>query len=151
MTGMARFPLTLVLVATPALADMPVCNPVTMDCSPVVACVAATGEILRGATFGVDSGVISATSDTGATCTGGWQRTVIGLGLAQFSCTDGRTGASAFTWFEPSSGTAVGSGQMSDGTTVQFWAGNNLARYFREVAPGTEAAMACDPDAMLSS
>jgi hypothetical protein len=75
----------------------------------------------------------------------------LGLGLAEFTCSDGRSGTSAFTWFEPESGTAVGSGRFSNGQIARFWAGNNLERYFREVSPGERQRMACAPDDMLLS
>lgn len=148
---MFRRALPLVLAAAPALAETPACDPARMNCSPLVACVEATGEIFRGASFGVDSGPFHATSDTGATCTGTWRRTALGVGLAEFTCSDGRQGWSAYTWFEPETGTAVGEGRFADGTTARFWSGNNLARYFREVDPAEVQRMACKPGDMVLS
>lgn len=130
---------------------VPSCDPATMDCSPLVVCVESSGEILRGASFGRDAGPFMAQSLNGALCTGEWRRTFLGLGVATFACDDGRSGASAFTWFEPESGTAVGSGTFSTGETARFWAGNNLERYFREIAPEERARMACTAEAMLLS
>ncbi|MFN4193994.1 MAG: hypothetical protein ACK4FR_13765 [Tabrizicola sp.] len=127
------------------------CDPVTMDCSPLVACIEATGEILRGASFGVDGGPFHAENSAGVQCSGTWRRGPLGVGLAEFSCTDGRKGNSAFTWFEPESGTAVGTGRFSDGAEARFWAGNNLERYFRVVSPEERQRMACAPEAMLLS
>ncbi|MGL4238426.1 MAG: hypothetical protein ACRCSW_20360 [Tabrizicola sp.] len=129
----------------------PTCDPETMNCSPLVVCIEATGEIMRGASFGTDSGPFLVLSVNGTICEGTWRRSPIGLGLAEFTCSDGRSGKSAFTWFEPESGTAVGSGQFSDGTEGRFWSGNNLERYFREVSPEDRQRMACSPDEMLTS
>jgi hypothetical protein len=127
------------------------CDPERMACSPLVACIEETGEIFRGASFGVDAGPFRADSDTGAVCTGTWQRVPPGIGLAEFTCDDGRSGMSAFTWFEPETGTAVGQGSFADGAIARFWSGNNLARYFREVDPAEVQRMACKPADMLLS
>lgn len=143
--------LVLVLSAT-AHAETPMaCDPAAMDCSPLVVCVEATGEIMRGASFGRDGGPFHAQSSEGVLCEGAWRRTFMGLGLAEFTCSDGRTGQSAFTWFEPESGTAVGSGTFSNGEEARFWGGNNLERYFREVSPEERQRMACAPEDMLMS
>lgn len=131
--------------------EMPACDPAEMNCSPLVVCVEGTGEFLRGASFGQDSGPFWAESPEGVLCQGNWRRGPLGVGLAEFSCSDGRSGKSAFTWFEPESGTAVGTGRFSDGQEARFWGGNNLERYFREVAPEERQSMACDPDSMLLS
>jgi hypothetical protein len=141
----------LTLSAGSALGEMVTCDPGTMNCSPLVVCIESTGEIMRGASFGLDAGPFMASSSTGVLCEGTWRRSFMGLGLAEFSCSDGRSGTSAFTWFEPESGTAVGSGRFSDGTEAQFWAGNNLERYFREIAPEERQRMACTPGDMLVS
>jgi hypothetical protein len=148
----AVLPAFALLVAAPVAADdTPSCDPVTMNCSPLVACVEATGEILRGASFGGDSGPFHAEGSAGVLCTGTWRRGPLGLGLAEFTCSDGRSGKSLFTFFEPQSGTAVGTGHFSGGGEVRFWSGNNLERYFREVAPEERQRMACTPEAMLLS
>jgi hypothetical protein len=142
----------VLLSAIPATAETPaVCDPLTMDCSPMVACVEATGEIFRGATFGRERGPLRAESAAGVVCDGMWARGLMGLGLAEFTCSDGRSGTSVFTWFEPESGTAVGSGKFSNGEEARFWAGNNLVRYFREVAPEERQRLACTPEDMLVS
>jgi hypothetical protein len=140
-----------VLPARIALGQVPACDPASMACSPLVVCVEATGEILRGASFGTDAGPFAVASLTGTLCEGNWRRGFMGLGLAEFACNDGRSGASAFTWFEPESGTAVGSGRLSTGEEARFWAGNNLERYFREIAPEERQRMACSPGDMLLS
>jgi hypothetical protein len=142
-------PALALLAAGPAIAQT--CDPARMNCSPLVACVEATGEIFRGASFGVDGGPFHAESQAGVRCDGTWRRTVMGLGLAEFLCSDGRSGRSAFTWFEPESGTAVGTGQFSTDEVARFWSGNNLERYFREVSPEDRQRMACAPEEMLLS
>jgi hypothetical protein len=144
---LALFGMTLASGA--ALADMTDCDRAGAVCVPLVVCVEATGEILRGVAIGRDAGAILAMSDTGAVCEGTWRRSFMGLGLAEFACSDGRSGTSAFTWFEPESGTAVGSGRFSNGEAARFWSGNNLERYFREVAPDERQRMACSPADML--
>ncbi len=156
-------PALALLLAVPAGAETvapepeptPTCDPSTMNCSPLVACVVATGEILRGASQGTDKGRFYAMGDNGVICVGAWRRGPLGVGLATFSCNDGRLGQAMYTWFEPESGTAVGTGHFTeggvDGGEVRFWSGNNLERYFREVAPEDRQRMACTPDAMLLS
>jgi hypothetical protein len=141
----------LAAMAAPAWGEVPACDPAVMNCSPLVVCIEATGEILRGASFGLDAGFFAAESSDGVLCEGSWRRSLMGLGLAEFTCSDGRSGTSAFTWFEPESGTAVGSGRFSNGEIARFWAGNNLERYFREVSPEDRQRMACEPDDMLLS
>jgi hypothetical protein len=145
-------PALALLAAAPAGAGgTEPCDPVTMNCSPLVVCIEATGEILRGASFGRDAGPFQAANSDGVLCDGTWRRGFMGLGLAAFTCSDGRSGTSAFTWFEPESGTAVGTGRFSDGTEARFWSGNNLEAYFREVAPAERERMACSPASMLLS
>jgi len=122
-----------------------------MNCSTMVVCVDTTGEILGGSSFGTDAGPFSVTSDAGVVCEGQWRRTFSCIGLAQFTCNGARQGTSIFIWFEPESGTVVGTGRFDDGTQAHFWGGNNLERHFREVAPEDRARMACAPDAMLTS
>lgn len=146
----AVLPALALVVAVPAVAqDTPPCDPATMNCSPLVACVEATGEIFRGASFGAESGPLQAGNGAGVSCAGTWRRGPLGLGLAGFSCSDGRTGRSVHTVFEPESGTAVGTGRLSTGEDVRCWSGNTLDRYFREVAPEERQRMACAPQVLL--
>jgi hypothetical protein len=144
-------PIALVLPTLAQASAESMCDPARMNCSPLVACIEETGEIFRGASFGLDAGPFRADSVTGAVCTGTWQRMPTGIGLAEFTCDDGRSGMSAFTWFEPETGTAVGEGTFADGSVARFWSGNNLARYFREVDPAEVERMACQPADMLLS
>jgi hypothetical protein len=139
----------LVLTAGTALGDVGRCDDPEAICVPLVACVEATGEILRGFAMGRDGGPLFAIANDGVVCEGSWRRTLLGLGVADFTCADGRSGTSTFTWFEKESGTAVGFGQFSDGEVATFWSGNNLERYFREVAPEERQRMACQPGEML--
>lgn len=139
------------LIGAAAFAEAPSCDPETMACSPLLVCIETTGEIMRGASFGEDSGPFRAQSLEGVVCEGNWRRSFMGIGLAEFTCSDGRSGKSTFTWFEPESGTAVGSGQFSNGEIARFWGGNNLERYFREVDPEERQRMACTPEDMLLS
>ncbi|MEM7718678.1 MAG: hypothetical protein AAF222_05700 [Pseudomonadota bacterium] len=139
------------VLATPALGAGLQCDPGRMNCSPLVACIEESGEYFRGASFGQDAGPLQATSVTGAVCTGTWRRTLMGIGIAEFTCDDGRVGSSVFNWFEPESGTAVGHGSFADGSVARFWAGNNLERYFREIDPLERERMACNPVDMLLS
>ena len=138
-------------LACPVIASADTCDPKRMNCSPLVACVEETGEYFRGASFGQDAGPFRADSVTGAVCTGTWRRTLLGIGIAEFRCDDGRMGSSVFNWFEPESGTAVGYGTFVDGGVARFWAGNNLERYFREIDPEERQRMACNPIDMLLS
>ena len=140
----------IALLPAAAGAELPVCDPGRMACSPLVACIEATGEIFRGASFGREAGALHARNAT-TTCTGNWRRTAVGLGVAEFTCTDGRRGRSLFTWFEPETGTAVGTGRFDTGEVARFWAGNNLARHFAEVDPAEAGRMSCTPADMLLS
>ncbi|MGR3514226.1 MAG: hypothetical protein ACU0GG_15810 [Paracoccaceae bacterium] len=138
-------------LAWPTLGWTETCDPARMNCSPLVACIEETGEYFRGASFGQDAGPFRADSVTGAVCTGTWQRTLLGIGIAEFTCDDGRLGSSVFNWFEPESGTAVGHGTFVDGAVARFWAGNNLERYFDEIDPEERQRMSCNPVDMLLS
>lgn len=89
----------LALFGGAALGDSAPCDPSSLNCSPLVVCIEATGEILRGASFGKDAGPFMAESSAGVLCEGTWRRSLMGLGLAKFNCSDGRSGTSAFTWF----------------------------------------------------
>ncbi|MEM7753165.1 MAG: hypothetical protein AAF230_07110 [Pseudomonadota bacterium] len=40
------------VLGTTAVSEGPVCDPETMRCSPMVACIEETGEYFRGASFG---------------------------------------------------------------------------------------------------
>lgn len=132
-------------------ADPLNCDPARMNCSPLVACIEETGEVFRGSSFGIEEGPLAVETDLGVICSGNWKRNFIGIGLAEFTCSDGRGGQSAFTWFEPETGTAVGSGRFNDGTVVKFWSGNNLDRYFSEIDPAEAQRMACAVPEMLIS
>jgi hypothetical protein len=146
--------MVLAVVAPPGAAANETkltCDPDTMNCSPIVACIETTGEMFRGSSFGTDLGPLRVDTDEGVTCTGTWRRAIGGIGLAEFSCSDGRYGTSVYTWFEPETGTAVGQGTFADGTTIKFWAGNNLDGYFANVDPSEVQKMACPPDDMLLS
>ena len=149
----ALLPVVLLhFLAMPVAAqDQPSCEGASEYCVPWVACVEATGEIFHGASYGHDGGALVARSSGGVLCKGNWQRTFMGIGIATFDCSDGRSGQSSFTWFEPETGTAVGSGNFSNGEVTRFWAGNNLARYFREVSPEEEVRMACSINDMIIS
>lgn len=118
---------------------------------PLAVCIEATGEAFRGRSFGKDGGPFCVESRDGIVCRGTWRRLPSGLGAASFSCSDGRSGTSVYTWFERSTGTAVGDGSLADGSVARFWSGNNLARYFREVDPSEAGRMACKIKEMLLS
>lgn len=118
-------------------------------CVTFVACIEETGEHFKGYALGHDAGTLAATSSLGASCTGNWWRTLLGLGRAEFSCDDGRSGSSLYTWFDRDTGTAIGSGQFADGARARFWSGSDLERYFRETDPDEVQRMKCQPRRML--
>jgi hypothetical protein len=132
-------------------AEIEDCDEGRLDCAPFVACIEETGEYFRGFSLGADAGPLAGKSVTGTICTGEWARGPGGLGVAKFTCDDGRAGSSVYSWFEPESGTAVGTGQFVDGSEVRFWTGSNLERYFREIDPSERERMACQPADMLLS
>ena len=119
--------------------------------SPFVACVEATGEIFRGFSMGVDAGPLAATSKTGTTCKGEWQRLDTGAGAATFTCNDGRWGTALYDWFDPDTGTAVGTGEMDNQNVVRFWSGYRLEDYFNQIDPAERARMTCLPSDLLLS
>ena len=131
--------------------EIELCDPSTMNCSTFVACIEDTGEYFKGVSFGTEAGPLAAKSVTGAICTGEWARGPSGVGVAKFTCDDGRSGSSVYKWFESESGTAVGTGEFADGAEARFWSGNNLERYFREIDPSERDRMACQPVDMLLS
>lgn len=118
-------------------------------CVRFVACIEETGEHFSGYALGHDAGAIATTSSLGASCTGHWWRTRLGFGRAEFTCDDGRSGGALYTWFEPESGTAIGTGVFTGGARVRFWSGSDLERYFRQTAPGEVQRMKCRPADML--
>ena len=104
-------------LAWPASAeDIAVCDLSMNYCLPLIACIAPTGEVLRGVSF---------------------------------TCSDGRSGRSATIYFEPKTGTNVGKIILADGTKAEFWVGDNLGRYFRELSPEQVQAVGCAMDELL--
>lgn len=146
-----RAALAFALGTNMAAAEVPTCDPDRDNCSRFAACVSGTSEIIRGTSFGIDAGTIYAQSDKGVTCQGTWRRGFMGVGLARFTCDDGRSGQAAYTWLDPRTGTATGTGSFDDGTLVRFWSGNNLASYFRSADPNDLAALECTPADLLLS
>lgn len=140
------------LVLAPIAANaLSTCNPDTQDCSRFAACVQDTAEVFHGVSFGRDAGPLEAETEAGVQCSGQWHRGPMGVGIAEFSCSDGRSGNALYTWIDPDTGTARGKGQFSDGTAVWFWAGNDLGRYFASADPDDLADVACTPAEMLFS
>ena len=118
-------------------------------CVRFVACIEETGEHFSGHALGHDDGALAATSSLGASCAGNWWRTRLGFGRADFACDDGRSGGALYTWFEPETGTAIGTGVFADGARARFWSGSDLECYFRETAPDEVRRMKCRPADML--
>ena len=137
-------------LAWPASAeDIAVCDLSMNYCLPLIACIAPTGEVLRGVSFGRNSGTLSAQSADGLRCSGAWSAGFEGVGAAEFTCSDGRSGRSATIYFEPKTGTNVGKIILGDGTKAEFWVGDNLGRYFRELSPEQVQAVGCAMDELL--
>lgn len=137
------------LLGTAGVAEVPACT--SQGCSSFAACVPDTRELIVGTSFGRDSGPIYAKSDSGTFCTGDWRRTVMGIGVAQFTCDDGRQGQAVYTWLDPDTGTATGTGRFNNGTLVRFWSGNDLARYFSSADPADLAVADCTPAELFMS
>jgi len=134
----------LLALVLPASADkVPNCRGETVYCAPLIVCIPATGEVFRGVSLGRRSGPVRAQSEAGVRCEGTWRRTLLGAGVAELTCTDGRSARSSFRYFEPETGTAVGKGKFSNGDEAQFWAGNNLMRYFQEMPPEEMLRLSC--------
>jgi len=125
------------------------CTPSGDYCTPFVGCIEESGEIFRGQTRGRKDGPLLAGSSKGAICKGTWLRTQSGMGVASFECNDGRRGMTIYSYFEETSGTAVGDVEFNNGQQGQFWAGWNLEAYFDQVAPEDRQRMACEPHDML--
>jgi hypothetical protein len=145
--------MTSVFLGSAAFADEAaleeICTLEGNSCTPFVGCIEATGEYFQGQSYGPDHGRLIAISSGGTVCHGSWKRMPPGIGLAEFFCTDGRSGASAYTYFDVESGTAVGQGNFMDGATIDFWAGHKLEDYFETVDPSERDRMACQPADML--
>lgn len=105
----------------------------------------ATGERFTGETVGIDVGRITGQSSKGASCVGVWQRLGDGRGIANYTCDDGRVGETNFDWLDPSSGTAIGVGQFTNGETVRFWSGTNLNAYLQQADQAERESMICNP------
>ena len=118
---------------------------------PFVACVEETGEIFRGTAFGADAGPLNAVSENGVSCEGEWKRLPLGLGVASFTCDDGRTGTTIYHYFDTATGTAIGDGSLQDGSPTRFWSGYRLEDYFKTKDPSERERMACQPEQMLLS
>jgi len=140
-------PAFVIFCATGAQSEP--CSPSGNYCTPFVGCIEETGEIFRGETRGRKDGPLLAASSKGAVCEGTWLRTESGMGVAWFECNDGRRGMTVYTYFEETSGTAIGDVEFSNGQIGKFWAGWNLESYFDQVAPEDRQSMACEPHDML--
>ena len=136
-----------VVNTTDAIAEE--CQPTGNYCTPVVGCIAETGEMFWGVTRGREFGPLAAVSSFGASCAGTWKKVPLALGAAHFTCSDGRSGTSLYTYFEKSTGTAIGNGTFQNGQVIRFWAGWNLEDYFNNVAPKDREAMRCKVEDLL--
>ena len=112
-------------------------------CVPFVGCTGDGANFYLGQTFGRRSGPVQAQGLDGSTCTGTWKRTALGAGVARFECSDGITGRARYTYFDSSSGTAVGRGRTSAGDRLSFLAGHRVEDYIA-AAQGFDAdLLAC--------
>ena len=141
------FSLAVILsVSNPASAQTQKCTPTGDYCTPFIGCIAETGEIFRGQTRGRREGPLIAKSSKGATCKGTWKRTIQqGVGVTFFECNDGRDGVAVYTYFEKSTGTAVGDAKFGDGEVGQFWSGWKIRDYFKQLSPKEQDALVCRP------
>ncbi|WP_299147302.1 hypothetical protein [uncultured Tateyamaria sp.] len=98
-------------------------------CVPFVGCTQDGQNFFTGRTFGRESGPLTATGADGTACRGMWRRTFLGAGVAKFECSDGNTGRARYTYFERSSGTALGRGRTKAGDRLTFLAGHNIGTY----------------------
>ncbi len=142
-------PLLLVAIsaAHPAAGQSDTSCDVEMDqssCNRVVACVGDQGRWFNGRAFGRGSGTLSGTMSDGVTCSGLWQsRNFLGVGQADVTCGDGQKGRVFFTYQDPESGTAVGSGLTTDGQDIKIWSGNNVLAYLRAQTGEPVASLPC--------
>ncbi|WP_147111740.1 hypothetical protein [Tateyamaria sp. syn59] len=117
-----------VFFALPARADDN-CTLKNNYCVPFIGCTLDGQDFYVGRTFGRESGVLEARGLSGATCSGTWRRTALGIGRAEFSCSDGMSGRATYTYFDRSSGTAKGRGRTQGGDRLQFWAGHRIGAF----------------------
>lgn len=138
-----RLPMVVMVLGAGAAWGQAPCSLANDYCVPVVGCIEETREFFRGQTNGADKGPLRVEGAGKLVCTGTWQRTFMGLGIAEFACEDGRSGKAIYSYFEPETGTAVGTGTLADGMTANFWSGHNLETFFEIYADDERALSNC--------
>jgi hypothetical protein len=133
-------------VAQPALSTVCDLMPDASEyCVPVVACVDDARAVhFVGRALGRTGGLVDGSTSEGVLCEGTWTaKSDFGFGQAEFACSDGRSGRASFTYLDPRTGTAFGSGIMQDGTQLRMWSGNAIGQ-FKGADGGTlDAEMMC--------
>ncbi|WP_298915847.1 hypothetical protein [uncultured Roseobacter sp.] len=99
-------------------------------CVPFVGCVGEQGDFFTGRALGRTEGTLAVETSGGVICSGDWiPRNFLGVGQANFTCDDGKTGIAYFTYQDPRTGTATGNGLLSDGSKLLVWSGNNIRQF----------------------
>ncbi len=102
------------------------------NCNRVVACVGSDGLWFNGRAFGRGEGTFAGKLSDGTLCDGTWMsRNLLGLGQADVTCEDGRSGRVFYTYQDSYTGTAIGNGLMNTGESIKIWSGNNVLAYLR--------------------
>ena len=83
-----------------------------------------------GRADGWNRGTVTGRLSDGTACAGTWGYAWHGMtARVEFRCDDGRSGRARYTAQDPETGTGIGRGRMSDGTSVRAWTGRNVLDY----------------------
>ena len=112
---------------------------------PVVACVDNARAVhLIGRALGRTEGPFYGTTSESVICKGTWtSRSDVGFGEAGFACSDGRSGRASFTYLDPRTGTAFGSGMMQDGTQLRMCSALAIRQFADGDGDRLDAGMMC--------
>jgi hypothetical protein len=114
------------------------------SCTPLVACLPEANIYFTGRALGWNEGTFAGNTSADFSCTGTWRgQNMFGLGQAIFECDNGLTGAAYFTYQDVETGTATGSGVMSNGMNLQVWSGRNIQQFLVNETGDVDAPLMC--------
>lgn len=125
MRGLVLASVLLTFAGSFANAQDNECTLENDHCVPLVGCVAETGELFLGHSFGKRRGGFFAGNQRGAECLGAWNRNMFGVGEGDMICNDERQANIKFTVADQASGSLTGSGKLNTGNTIIFWIGRD--------------------------
>ncbi|MEM8872200.1 MAG: hypothetical protein AAGE38_17495 [Pseudomonadota bacterium] len=147
MNARSSLGLAFLLCAATAAAQSPGACPTTTDqtnCVRVLACIGDTGRYFEGRSLGRGSGTLAGLINRTVTCIGIWtERNDDGLGQADVTCNDGLEVTVLYTYQEPFTGTAIGSGTANTGERVTAWSGLHVREYFQRESGNRNPRLPC--------